>query len=166
MTTSNKDLEAISRYLNMPKPIICFDEDLLHRKMKNTEYFVVNLGSMNDGGTHWVGLAIRGKREVCYFDPFGVIWSQKIAKYISKCTKKGFNETQIQNIASNLCGWYCLMWLKWIQSSNKDMFRATNDFVNEFWSDYDGNSQLLKMLYINNYNLPQYLLDKLTNGID
>jgi hypothetical protein len=165
MTTSNKDLENISRYLNIPKPIICFDEDLLHRKMKNTEYFVINLGSMADGGTHWVGLAIRGKKEACYFDPFGVIWSTKIATYISKCSKKGYNETQIQNISSNLCGWYVMMWLDWIQKSNKDMFKATNEFVNEFWSDYDGNGELLKMMYINNYHLPDYLKNILLNGI-
>lgn len=158
MTTSNNDLENISRYLNIPKPTICFDEELLNKKKLGTQYFVLNLGSLQNGGTHWVGLAIRNRgKEACYFDSFGAIYSNSVAKYIQGCSKKGYNFTQIQDIHSNFCGWYVLLWLKFIQSSERDMYTATNQFVNQFWSDYDGNDELLKMMYIDQYNLSNYL---------
>ena len=159
MTTSNNDLKAISRYLNIPYPTICFDEDLLNIKRKlGTQYFVLNLGSLKDGGTHWVGLCLRNRgKEMLYFDSFGAPYPQTVAQYCAKCTKKGYNSTQIQDIHSNLCGWYVLMWLAHIQKTEKNMYEATNDYVNLFWSDFDGNSELLKMMYINNYNLSPYL---------
>ena len=157
MTTSNTDLANISRHLNMPQPIICFDEQLLNTKKLATQYFVLNLGSLANGGTHWVALAIRGGKEAVYFDSFGAPFSRAVSQYISGFSKKGYNVTQIQDIHSDLCGWYCMLWLKHIQSSKLDMYAAANAFVNQFFSDYDGNDELLRMKYLDNYNLSTYL---------
>ena len=163
MTTSNTDLKHIAKVLNIPPPIICFDEDLQSIKRRGTQYFVLNLGSPNNG-THWVGCCVRGK-EALYFDSYGVIFPNDVRNYIQGCSRKGYNTTQIQDLNSNLCGWYVLMWLKHIISSNKDMYHATNEYVNLFWSDYDGNSELLKMMFIDNYVLPERLKNILLNGI-
>lgn len=166
MTTSNTDLIEISRILNIPRPIICFDEDLATMKRLGTQYFVLNLGHESNGGTHWVGLCIRNRgKEMLYFDSYGVIFPNMVRDYSASCSKKGYNVTQIQDLHSNLCGWYVMGWLKAIQGSTKDMYKATNDFVNEFWSDYDGNSELLKMMFINNYHLDERLKTILLNGI-
>ena len=164
MTTSNTDLKGIAKVLGIPNPIICFDEDLQHMTRRGTQYFVLNLGSPNNG-THWVALAIRGGKELCYFDSYGVIWPKAVTRYAQGCSTKGFNMTQIQDLQSNLCGWYVMLWLKAIQSTNKDMYKATNDFVNQFHFDYDGNSELLKMLYLDSYVLPERLKKILLSGI-
>ena len=74
-------------------------------------------------GSHWVALQIHksadGKVSPIYFDSFGVGAPVAVSEAVFKfCGKKlPHCAKDIQSLVSSMCGWYCLAFLHWINSS-------------------------------------------------
>lgn len=98
---------------------------------KNSIFFV-NLGNEGNGGTHWVLLYLKGKSGY-YFDSFGITPSREIiSNYVRMCGGSSFsyNIEDIQNIKSNLCGYYCIYVCDKLMSG-----RGYNSIINDFTQD-------------------------------
>ena len=92
-----------------------FSKDMLPKTMKKNEATVVNLqGYFAGDGTHWVCIYNDEKSDkVKYFDSFGLVPPNEVIKYM-KTTNKNiiYNDSQIQNMDSILCGYYCIYYIE------------------------------------------------------
>jgi hypothetical protein len=96
-----------------------FTETSLPKKIKNYESGIVNYD--DDGpGTHWVCYYNNGKSNVVeFFDSYGLPPSDKIILYLNKSGKRiMYNDSQLQQFSSVMCGYYCVRYLK---SRNKGL---------------------------------------------
>lgn len=85
-----------------------FMRDQLPKKIKPTEYGIVNLDSSTGPGTHWVCYVVDKKLPFnLYFDSFGLPPPEELVDYLSG-KKLTYNSSQIQNIESSACGYYCV----------------------------------------------------------
>ena len=88
---------------------------MLPKTMKKNEATVVNLQDyFASDGTHRVCIYNDEKLdEVEYFDSFGLVIPNEVIKYM-KTTNKSiiYNDSQIQNMNSILCGYYCMYYIE------------------------------------------------------
>ena len=85
-------------------------------KLKKGHSCIINLDSSDGGGTHWVALKDNGSH-LQYFDSFGLQPPEEI-----KGGKKiQFNTSQLQDLKSSRCGFYCLYVLNEL-SKGKDYY--------------------------------------------
>ena len=117
---SNFDLLQWVDFLKIPnfKGIFARDE-IMPRKHSPC---IINLDSLENAGTHWV-CCVPGGRSLWYFDSFGMGFPQEF-----KSSKPViWNSSQLQNIKSVLCGYYCLYFLhQWAQG--KDFYDILKPF--------------------------------------
>lgn len=123
---SNFDIERICKKLDLPL-VGVFSKDKLPTERKIGSYYI-NLQNHNDGdGTHWVLAKIycdderkneetiavlNGKRVyrcgAIYFDPFGLDMPKEVERFLEPFKPIPFSNRHIQNIRSEVCGWYCI----------------------------------------------------------
>ena len=117
---TNFDLLQWVDFLKIPnfKGIFARDE-IMPRKHSPC---IINLDSLENAGTHWV-CCVPGGRALWYFDSFGMGFPQEF-----KSSKPViWNSSQLQNIRSVLCGYYCLYFLhQWAQG--KDFYDILKPF--------------------------------------
>ena len=109
---SNYDIDNALSHLKHYRG--CFAKDSLPKKMKRKEYTVVNLDDSGNPGYHWTAIVNDPKCDfVDYFDPFGIMPSAEIHKYMKTAGKDiRFNDNQLQDIYSVRCGYFCLYYIK------------------------------------------------------
>lgn len=112
-TTSSQDLFMIAQKNNidLTLPNIMTKDMLVHTPITNKMNLVLNLESYDnnfEGGTHWVAL-YKNKNDVYYFDSFGGKPPNIVMQLFSKVH---YNSYQVQELRSNNCGLYCMMFLK------------------------------------------------------
>ena len=110
---TNYDLVNLAHNFQLPIVSICM-KDKLPRRVRDGNY-IINLQSSDGGrnhGTHWTALVVQGQQSL-FFDPFGVWPSTEIRDFVKN--RKGchlaFTTKDIQDLHSNLCGWFCLGFL-------------------------------------------------------
>ena len=107
-----------------------FSKDILPKTINKNESTVVNLQDYFSGtGTHWVCLFNdENLNDVEYFDSFGLVPPIEVVEYLKTANKNiVYNDAQIQNINSILCGYYCIYYIK-----QRDSGRAANDVLSDF----------------------------------
>ena len=116
-----------------------FMKDELPKKLKKG-FYVVNLASNtdNNGGTHWVAL-YHSSIDSFYFDAFGFIAPMDIDKRLKSYV---YNTSQIQEINSTACGFYCIGFIIYM-NSQKNKMEGYKSFVNLFSSDTKENDKKL-----------------------
>lgn len=146
---SNLDILEITEYYNLPL-IDVEMKDKLRGKPKDGAY-IVNLQSSNVGnGTHWCMFYVN-RKEVVYFDPFGVLPPLEVEKFIKKI--KGvhlyYNEFNIQDLKSEMCGWFCIACIHYIHNNIKhdDLYNVFNRFINGFSCNTKENDSILKSYF-------------------
>ena len=104
-----------------------FSKDMLPNIMNKHESCIVNLQDYFAGsGTHWV--CVYNSDNVEYFDSFGLVPPNEVVKYMRTANKNiVYNDAQLQNINSILCGYYCLYYI--MQRNNG---RAANEVLLDF----------------------------------
>jgi hypothetical protein len=112
MTTSNLDLEAMAKLLRVRIKVV-LQEELLQMLPEPGQNLIVNWGNEQNGGTHWVAIVIADDGdEAVFIDSFGTHYSSAVDHFMKRTpgsvTKLGFSNIITQDLASNLCGWYCL----------------------------------------------------------
>lgn len=139
MSLSNVDIMNILKKskLNI-NDIIMRDHD---RKLTKG-FYIVNLDDSNGGGTHWTALYYDGLINI-YMDSFGMRPPKNIESLLSP--RFMFNKEHIQNIQSDLCGYYCILFIKMLNSSPNKINRF-NEFVNMFYIPAR-NEEILKKIF-------------------
>ena len=123
------NFEIQKYYQNEPRFNGVYSRNNLPKKIMDGAY-VINLGECADVGTHWIALFC-SKREIIYFDSFGV---EHVPEGIKEFVG---NKNIIANIfrvqANNLvmCGYFCIGFINFMLVGKK-----LTDFTNLF-SPYD-----------------------------
>jgi len=131
---SNFDLDDISKKMKIPITEI-IPKDQLKGKLSDGRY-IINLENTGQSGSHWVCF-LKHNNIVYYFDSFGVYPVQQLVNICNKYKYELFyNLTQIQDKKSILCGWFCLGFLKYLQTSkNKNLLMRCFDYDDMFLLD-------------------------------
>ena len=115
---SNIDINDYFKLINLTTYIGTFPKDYLKdiptSKLKNDFSTIINLGSSDTGGSHWV-MVCKKDNELLYFDSYGVEFiDDSIKKFIDRCNceNRYLNKDQIQYFNSILCGYYCMKIIK------------------------------------------------------
>ena len=106
---TDHDLYQVANNLNLEIDDIDFVKDLFSEPLEDGNY-IANLGNRNNGGTHWVGIILKGNL-LAYFDPFGFRPPEIIVKYCKdnniRCL---FSMNQTQKLNEYICGLYCILY--------------------------------------------------------
>jgi len=104
-------------------------------------FYIVNLDDVGGSGTHWTALYFDGKLNI-YFDSFGVKPPTNIERLLGNFI---YNKEHIQDLNSDLCGYYCILFIKYLYHSRSKYYRFS-EFVNLFYLP-ERNEQILKKLF-------------------
>ena len=161
MTISNLDLVTLAQQHGVPLALdrIVSRDELKHLRHTGDTNIVINLApSRARDGTHWVGLAVRG-RIALYFDSFGIRPDLFVRAW---CKRHGLhlaaNSFIVQDrLHSTECGRYVVAFFRWLSAGKLSYGRATydtrlraielaNDFVNRFVPERRANDAVLDEL--------------------
>ena len=158
MSISNVKLEEICKKKGIPLNGVYMKDELAEIQPQEGNY-IINLQSSYQGsGTHWLALIIQ-RDSIYYQDSFGVIYPLEVLVFIHRYEQNnikcriGHNMTQIQDLNSVRCGWFCLGLLYFVKCHrDTPLFDVCNDFVNMFSDDLKLNDQIL-MKYLNEHKI-------------
>ena len=115
----------------------CYSKDQIPL-IENNKSLIFNLENSDKSGSHWVGLS-RKNNDIFVFDSFGVDHIPNNLYKIYKNYNIITNIYKIQDISSNLCGMFCVLFCLYkVDSKNKFI-----SFLNLFDSDNFLNNQLI-----------------------
>ena len=142
---SNIDIELLCQKFGI-KLNGCVSKDMLNDLPLENGGYIINLENSDKDGSHWVGLYIRD-RDAVYFDPFGVQYPTQVQTYC-KSKKLIYNETQVQEISQECCGWYCISFLHFM-SKNVIKINNIDYYLNRFFNlfnntNYNSNDNILQ----------------------
>ena len=107
----------------------CFSKDQI-KLIGNNKSIIINLQDSNQPGSHWIALK-RVKNIIFLFDSFGVEYIPIDIFKVYKNYKIIANIYQIQDISSNLCGMFCVLFILYDIKSKND----SNKFLTLFNSN-------------------------------
>jgi hypothetical protein len=92
-----------------------FPLDKVPQHFETGNSFIVNTQTHNLPGEHWLAVYV-GEASIRVFDPMGFYYPAKLVNQLSMGCRKEiiYNRIRFQPPLSNLCGEYCLGWLKTI----------------------------------------------------
>jgi len=121
---SNLDIDRVLNNFDGYISCVCKDELTGLTIPKNQISFaVINAGDRATGGSHWRGYFNDPKDDhIDYFDPYGVVPDVQTLAFLRKANKKIlYNTSQLQDIESTACGYYCLYFIL-SRIQNKPMY--------------------------------------------
>ena len=113
---------------------ILYKDELLKIPIK-TGGFILNMGEIGQGGTHWVALYIPKTGKYSYYmDSYGTPPPEAVKWYSKKANKKDiiFNTKQIQTLRSDFCGQYSLTFLYYMEKEKGTYQERFNKFLKMF----------------------------------
>ena len=131
--TTNTQLDAFFEPLDRdPKHYrgTIYEEFLLkftHQKpMAIGDFFILNIGNLRSGGTHWTAFMRNGEKEYSYFDSYGVLPSEFVHKFEKKFNVNvKYSTKQFQRLDTDVCGQWCCAWLLWMMKDSYESFIDT-----------------------------------------
>ena len=110
----------------------CFSKDQI-KLIKNNKSIIVNLQNSNQPGSHWIALK-RVKNSIFIFDSFGIGYLPIGIFKVYKNYKIITNIYRIQDISSNLCGTFCVLFILYDIKNKNDFIKFltlfnSNDFL-------------------------------------
>lgn len=153
---TNLDIENLCKDFNIPLFGV-FMRDTIPTDLPAKSFFVVNLNKSGEAGSHWC-CAVRYNKNIFWFDSFGFPCPQDCINTFTKLKLKiWFSEDIYQNINSVICGYYCIAFLLFVNSSN--ITRKNNIFVIVhnwcgLFKNQDGknNDNVIKKIISDKYN--------------
>lgn len=118
---SNLEIDELVGILGLTQYKGCWSKDrippAIQKNLKPGDFMILNLQDENDGGgSHWICFTISSGK-LMYFDSYG-LYPPRIVRRIAHAN--GIDHVDYQNEmlqkTSQLCGWFCLMFIKLIQS--------------------------------------------------
>ena len=157
---TNFDLEKIAKNYDV-KLIGIYSKNELDKLPIEDGNYIINLD--DNIGSHWTALNIN-KNKGIYFDSFGCVPPQNVISFVKQKPniKFGYNNFIIQDLESEKCGFYCIAFLLFLnRSKNKDIYKATNDFIELFKDNTLENDEILKKYLLKNLNTNSNKIKKL-----
>ena len=110
----------------------CFSKDQISI-IKNNKSTIINLNNSYEPGSHWIALK-KVKNAIFLFDSFGVGYIPMTIFKVYKNFKIITNIYRIQDISSNLCGMFCVLFILYDIKSKNDFIKFltlfnSNDFL-------------------------------------
>jgi len=142
--TDNIQLENLAKKMKI-NLVGVFSKDKLPSRVRVGAY-IINLQNYADGGgTHWTAFNISFDKRVSYFDSFGLPPPTEVKDFVGQYPIMS-NIRHIQDLKSDLCGFYALLFLKAIQTTKNDSKRF-DDFLNMFREDKEHNENIVKKYF-------------------
>ena len=113
----------------------CFSKDQIPF-IENNENIIINLNNSYEPGSHWIALK-RVNNTIITFDSFGIGYLPIGIFKVYKNFKLITNIYRIQDISSNLCGMFCILFILYDIKCKNDfirfltLFNSNNSFKNE-----------------------------------
>ena len=99
----------------------CFSKDQI-KLIENNKSMIINLQDSNQPGSHWIALK-RVNNTIFVFDSFGIGYIPVGTFKVFKNYKTITNIYRIQDISSNLCGMFCVLFILYD-------IKTKNNFIN------------------------------------
>ncbi len=121
--TNNVQLANLAALRNIPIKDINFSDDIniYNKNNANEQAYIINLGDIEMGGSHWCALWCEGEGAF-YFDSYGCAPDDIIIQKLMNAGYKNFyynNGYEFQRINEQLCGPWCLMFLYYMKEFNR-----------------------------------------------
>lgn len=108
---TNHDLIKYVKILKIPHFRGVFMRDVLPKKSRKIECWILNHDSVRSTGTHWTALA-KINNTAWYFDSFGnLLPPLEVKTYLGRNVKILLNYKQYQSSDTQICGHLCLKFL-------------------------------------------------------
>lgn len=109
--------------------------------------FVINTATSYEEGEHWLAIYYGKNRTATFFDSYGNHPEKFCLEHYMDRTaiKWNFNKKQLQSFESNICGYYCVLFLK-MKSRSVEL----DEFLNLFTNDSKKNDMIIKNLILKN----------------
>ncbi len=152
--TTNIDLLNYASKYKLPVSILMNNEF----KHPHNGYYILNLENNGQMGSHWVALICQ-KDKCFYFDSFGAPPTNNVHLRLKQRYKKVYmNNSIIQDLKSNMCGWFCIGLLLYVflhtseskprlgnkVSGKLELLTACDQFLNMFDDNTERNNTILK----------------------
>ena len=127
----------IQKYYENETRFNVFSRDHLPKKIKD-ETYVINFDEYAGTGTHWIALFCK-KKEIVYFDSFGVEHIPEEIKEFIGNRNINANIFRVQANNSVMCGYFCIGFIDFMLADKK-----LTDYTNMFSSyDFDKNDSII-----------------------
>jgi hypothetical protein len=125
MALSDSDIFDLAKRMEIDLIFCDFKDNLKDHKLQYNKGYIINMEDEFDkktgernGGSHWTAFIVRkypnGKKQPLYFDSYGQGPPEEVKDFI-KISNIPHNSKDIQSICAEVCGWYCLAFLHWIE---------------------------------------------------
>tara|TARA_R110002167_G_scaffold172178_4_gene370454 strand:+ start:2278 stop:2724 length:447 start_codon:yes stop_codon:yes gene_type:complete len=140
---SNFDLEKIADDMHLDL-IGVFSKDNLPKERIVGSY-IINLQDQDDGGgTHWTAFKIFPMKQACYFDSFGFDAPVEVGRFLEPFKPIATNNRQIQAVKSDLCGYFCLAFIDFMNDKRgAEIYDKYDDFLNSFTNNLKSNDKIV-----------------------
>jgi len=129
-TLTNSDLYSIAIKLKIKLNGI-YMKDELPSDLKEGNY-IINLQNHDENGSHWTCF-IKDKNNIYYYDSFGVIFPEnQYSIFIKNADNIYYNVSDDQNIDSTSCGWWCISFLYFMNTTKGPMLNNMKKFDKKF----------------------------------
>ena len=144
---SNFEIADIFQAYRVPLTFIGMKNEL-PKKVSNGSY-IINLESAPLDGSHWVALVVRGN-DAFYFDSYGAYPPTDVVRFVKrrKICKMAFNQSIIQDLRSECCGYFASAILIYIaKHPTGNIYHVANSFIEKFKDETKDNTDILKKIY-------------------
>jgi len=106
-------------------------KDELPNDLKEGNY-IINLQNHDESGSHWTCF-LKFKNNIYYYDSFGVIFPQnQYDIFIKNVDNIYYNVSDDQNIDSTSCGWWCIAFLYFMNTTKGNKLYIMKKFDKKF----------------------------------
>ncbi len=131
---TDTELEGLARSLGIKLNGIYLRDELKDYNLSDGNY-ILNLDSMKGSGTHWTAFIIKGEI-IVYMDSYGMPAPENQLVLFNKAGYRVYtNHIQVQDYKSTLCGYYCLLFLYYMNYEKNLFLKRIEKFVNVFQTD-------------------------------
>ncbi len=118
-----------------------YSKDELAKIKPQKKVYIVNMENSNaGGGTHWVLVSCLDPKVGVYFDSFALRPPEEVEAFLKrKYTDSVYNTTQVQDLYSEACGYYCMYVAVMLIKGH-----SLVDIVHSFSEDAKKNDRILR----------------------
>ena len=158
MSLTDTQIWDLADRMNVPLVFCGFKDELKNEKIQYNKSYIINMENEFDedgqrnSGSHYTCFQVNkypnGKKEGVYMDSFGMPPPQIVEDFCGM--KLPYSTKDIQSLMNSACGWYCLAFLHFINSSEhrtKDLYTDSGLFTDLF-DDLNKSTDHLKNEFI------------------
>ena len=143
MSLTDSQIWDLAERMDIPLVFVGFKDELKGKKLQYNKSYIINMENEfdEDGqrntGSHYTCFQVNkypnGNKEGIYFDSFGEPFPKVVEEFVGG--KLPYSTKDIQSLMNSACGWYCLAFLHFINSStgrSGDLYTDAGAFTDLF----------------------------------